>query len=239
MPEVNCRNRTKTENRPLSFVSFVMRGSTLALLVLISLLSLVLIIFSVFGIYVLSVEHTPLEVLILSGALLVIIFVFGMIAFCEGLFAFFSKVIIDEDMITWVRPFRKKQAFPLEQLSFWGCVSYAPRSTMIYFCAENETKLIAYLQTHQKECQQIFGADRSNEMKNNNIGRLQLAVGTYIRRHLSGNKNLFILRYGNIQRMKTLANVIGRDAMITGPWLIKTASDWEQVNRTGDGLREP
>ena len=52
------------------------------------------------------------------------------------------------------------------------------------------------------------------------------------------DENLFILRYGSIQRVKSLVNAIGRDAMITGPWLLDTA-DWDQATRqkTGDGSR--
>ena len=210
---------------------FVMRGSTLSLLILNSLLSWILISFSLVGLYVFAGEHTPMEVFLIGGVLTSLILVFGIIMFCEELYAYFSKVIIDEEMITWVRPFRRKKAFPLEQLSFWGCVSYVPRSTMIYFCAEDAANLTTYLQTHQKECRRIFGVNRSNQMKNCNIGRLQLAVGTYIRQHLSGTKNLFILRYGNIQRTESLVKVIRKDAMITGPVLIDTASDWEKIIR--------
>ena len=210
---------------------FVMRGSTCSLVVLSSLLSWILISFSSIGLFILSVEDTPLGVFILCGVFLVMILVSGIIMFCKEMYSYFSKVIIDEEVIAWVRPFSKRREFPLVQLSFWGCVSFAPRSTMIYFCAEEETKLIAYLQTHQKECQHIFGVHRYNQMNNHDIGQLQLAVGTYIRQHLSGNKDLFILRYGNIQRVKSLVNVIRRDAMITGPWLLDTAFDWEQVIR--------
>ena len=212
----------------------VMRGSTLGLVVLARLLSGIFISFSSFGLYIFTTEDTPLSVFVLCGILLVLLLIFGINLFCKEIYSYFTKVIINEEVITWTRPFRKKRTLPLAQISFWGGVSYAPRSTMIYFCAEEETKLIAYLQTHQKECLHIFGADRYNQMNNQDIGRLQLAVGTYIRQHLSGNENLFILRYGSIQRVKSLVNAMGRDAMITGPWLLDTA-DWDQATRQKTG----
>lgn len=209
--------------------NFLMRGSTLSLLMLIGLLSLILISFSSFGLFALAATNTPMGVFMLCGTLLVTILGFGLTIFCEELFAYLSKVIIDEESITWIRPFRKRRVFPLKQLSCWGGVSYAPRSTMIFFCAENEDNLIDYLQKHQHECQKIFGVNRCEQMKNDHTGQLQLAAGTYIRHNLSGNRNLFILRYGNIQRIKSLVNVLRRNAMITGPWLIDTASDWNQA----------
>lgn len=210
---------------------YVIRGSTLILLTLISLLSLILISFSVVGLYVLADESTPAGVFIFCSVLLILIFVSGIAMFCKELFAYFSKVIIDEKTITWIRPFRKKCSFALTQLSFWGCVAYAPRSAMIYFCAEEAENLMTHLETHQKECYRIFGVDRCEQMKKCSIGRLQLAAGTYIRKHLSGTENLFVLRYGSVRRTKSIVHVLKRDAMITGPWLIDTASDWEQVIR--------
>ena len=210
---------------------FVIRGSTPILVILISLLSFVLISFSVVGLCVLVGESTPAGVFIPCSVLLILIFVVGIIMFCKELFAYFSKVIIDEKNIMWIRPFKKRCSFAVGQLSFWGCVSYAPRSTMIYFCAEDADNVMAYFKTHQKECYRIFGADRYEKMKNSSVGQLQLAVGTYIRKHLSGTENLFVLRYGSVQRTKSLVRIIQRDAMITGPWLIDTASDWQQVIR--------
>ena len=106
---------------------FVIRGSTPILVILISLLSFVLISFSVVGLCVLVGESTPAGVFIPCSVLLILIFVVGIIMFCKELFAYFSKVIIDEKNIMWIRPFKKKMLVCCGTTFFLGlCFICAP-----------------------------------------------------------------------------------------------------------------
>lgn len=210
---------------------FVMRGSTLGLVIMIGFFSAIFISFSLYGMYIFSIEDTPPALHILGDVLLFVLFAFGTAILYQEVFAYFHKITIDEETITWQKPFRKRKSFPLSQLSAWGCVSYAPRSTMIFFCTEDTSTLLSYLEAHRTECMRIFGTDRCKLLESTPAEHLQLAVGTYIRQHLSGTNNLLILRYGSVRRLKALVCFLKRDAMLTGPWLLDKSSGWDHVNR--------
>ena len=96
----------------------VMRGSTLGLVVLAGLLSGIFISFSSFGLYIFTTEDTPLSVFVLCGILLVLLLIFGINLFCKEIYSYFTKVIINEEVITWTRPFRKKERFPWHKFHF-------------------------------------------------------------------------------------------------------------------------
>jgi len=213
------------------------RGSSKGLLFLSSILACITISFSLFALYVFISDQVP-ETLRIPMIVFILFFFFvpGVMYLIMSVYSYFKKVCIYEDRIEFVRPFRKTRTITMSELSIWGCAAYVARSTIIFFCTTSQTDLLNYLDSHWKLCQRIFGSERIKQRKTDKDGVMQLAVGTYLFRCMFYSRSdVFILDYGTVPRVKMIANILQRDALVTGPGLIDRASLWGG----GDGLREP
>jgi len=209
--------------------SLCLRGNSIGMLVLNGILSTILVIFSASWFYLLKFEPMPVEVqIIVSIIVLCFLLVPCLSVLLDEVLAFYSKIHINGDRIVWSRPFCKPTVFMIHQISVWGGVSYAAKSTMLFFCTEEKQVILDYLHTKQEKCRRIFGEKIFDQLQNTPEGRLQLAVGTYLFGCMfHRNKKVFILRYGTPNRMQALVKALKKDALLTGPWLIQTGSSWE------------
>jgi hypothetical protein len=60
---------------------------------------------------------------------------------------------------------------------------------------------------------------------------LTLAVGTYLRKQFFTPKDVFVLECCTPRRLKQMVQAVKKDAIVTGPILLKTKDDWDGWGR--------
>ena len=208
----------------------VFRGNTKGMVFFSCLLYILLIGFSVWVFYIFSIGPIPVGVCIfISSLVTVFLLIPGILYLIESMFSYFKRVEVFENQLVLVYPFKKRKVIHTDELSCWGCVSYAPRSSLLFLCTADRDAILNYLDLHSSLCERIFGMHRISQLKQSDEGIWQLAVGTYLYKcSFCPQQDVFILNHGTTRRLKTLVNILKRDALITGPWLIDTISAWEE-----------
>ena len=128
-----------------------------------------------------------------------------------------------------VCPFRKRNTIPIDNISFWGCVAYAPRSSKFFFCTEDRQSIVNYLYSHWDLCKRIFGDNTIDLLKDSEEGLIRLAVGTYLfKRLFRPFHDTFLLDICTTHRLRILVNALKKDALMTGPLLVNidATSPW-------------
>lgn len=212
--------------------TFVMRGFSAGLFLLFFLLASVLIAFSLFACFVLQSDTIPTGVsLFVRLICCMFILLPGIKMLLDGIIAIYTKIEICEDKVKFVKPFFKSKILEINQITHFGCVAYAPRSCMLFFCTEDTPSLNKHLESHWDQCVKIFGTKRVNRLKGNEHGYLQLAVGTYLRNSLMGrNDKVFVLQYGSPKRLYQVVRALKRGALLTGPSLIDDEVAWKRYS---------
>ena len=211
----------------------IFRGNTKGMVAFSSMISIVLIGFSIYSFYVFTIEPMPIGVCIFITILIAaFLLIPGILYFLGSLYSYWKRIQIFEDKLVLICPFKKRKIIRMEELSFWGCVAYAPKSTMFFFCTSDQPMILQYLNAHWSLCERVFGKHRIHRLEHSDEGIIRLAVGTYLYRCLFYQRqDVFFLNYGTAERLKALVNLFKRDALITGPWLIDTASAWEVYSK--------
>lgn len=219
--------------------AITIRGNTKGSVLLSIILSAIVIGFSICGLRIFETEPVPAGVRILITILIAAgLFMPGIVYLTDNILAYLKKVSINEDRITFQYPLQKKKQVCVEDLTFWGCVAYVPRSTKIFFCTVDKGTIMDYLNTHWSACQRIYGKNKTEQFKCSDEGMLQLAVGTYLHRcFFFPRPGVFMLDYGSTNRLKFLVDALKADAFLAGPWLLTTKQAWEEYARldTGNG----
>ena len=205
------------------------RGIPMGILILSSYLSALIVGFSIVSIWIMASQPMPPGVKVFVYLLIVpFLFLPGILYLIETVVSYLKQVIVLQNKLVFIHPFRRKQEIPLEEITYWGCAAFAPRSTVLYFCTADSDTLSQHLKKNRKLCLRIFGEARVALLESSEEGMLRLAVGTYVYSHLHRHrKDIFILHYCTTGRLKMLVKELKRDALITGPWLIDTLSAWE------------
>jgi len=208
------------------------RGNTKQLLVLSFVLSLILISFSVYAVCSLVSEQMPIGVVVFLFVLCLLIFIFGLYWLLSSLYDYYTKIEIYENKLLIKYPFKKEKRIDVSQLTFWGCVAYVPRGSMLFFCTADRNTVLNYLKSHWKLCERIYGEKKTAALKQTDDGILHLAIGTYLYPCMyKHQQDVFILRYASVKQLRSAVNAMKRDAMLTGPWLLDTRAGWEQYSR--------
>lgn len=203
-----------------------MRGCPFALFLLSSSLAGIIIAYSVFALFYLHKVEIPVVVRIVYSLLIcVAILPLGVLMDLEALDSFFTKIVFHEDSMTVKRPFTRSLAIPLDSISVFGCISYSPRGTMLFFSTDSLAVMHIYLEQNWDRCTHIYGSNKTTEMKQSDEGLNHLAIGTYLHGYVfRKSKNVFVLRYGSMKRLEKVVSLFKRDAIITGPCLVNSLS---------------
>lgn len=194
------------------------RGCPLWLLVTSTLLSLLFVGFSVYA-FTLMFQSPVLRIPIQIAYL--ILFFAGIFLFVQSLVEYHTIIQICDEKVTIIHPFGKKITLSFNSITYWGCASRMARSSYLYFMSINERELLDYLHNHWKSCYRIFGRECVESAKCSDMGLLQLAIGTYIFNTPSSKRhNVYLAPLTSPQNLKAVVKVMGRDAIITGPWVM-------------------
>ena len=207
----------------------VVRGMPVWLLLFCSLFSIGFMCFSLFTYYLLAIEPGPLGVCIFVTVAATFFFLIpGFVFLMYCILIFLQKVTIYDNAIMWIKPLRKAKTIRANQLTFWGCVAYAPRSTRIFFCTLDKDTRMEELNAHWEKCVKLYGKDQIEQLRDREDGMLQLALGTYLYRFWNRhNDNILFLDYTSGHRLKSIVNALKRDALVIGPWSMKFPHSWE------------
>lgn len=209
------------------------RGCTKTLLVINTILSLIFICFAIIAGYVFITDETMPPVMRIIFLIVTPLFVFipGILVLFNGLFNFLKKIQVYEDKLILYSPFKKPRELPVEELSVWGCDAYLGWSTVLFICMADKNTLLSYLHTHRNRCEKIFGKDTVSRLMKTEDGMLTLAVGTYLRKQFFTPKDVFVLECCTPRRLKQMVQAVKKDAIVTGPILLKTKDDWDGWGR--------
>ena len=163
----------------------IIRGNTIGMLILGCVLSSSQICFSLYSYYIFAAYPSPPGVRIFVTLLITLcLLIPGFLYLLSSILSYFKKIIITEAKVVMVYPFRKIKVIHIDNISFWGCVSYAPRSSKFFFCTEDRQSIVNYLHSHWNLCKRIFGDKVIEQFKCSEEGMIQLAVGTYLYKYL-------------------------------------------------------
>lgn len=196
-----------------------MRGHPFALVFLCVVLAGIEIVFSIVSLYILMNLQTPVFVWVVCGvSILGFLMPLAILLLWTGVPPFFTKVMIQPPNVSFKKPFQGQVTVPIQDIAFFGCVSYTPRGFMLFFSSVSIPEMQEYLKGNWDVCIRIFGTDTVEELKKTEEGREHLAISTYLFRHSRHKDNrVVILKYGSRKRLETAVSMFKRDAVITGP----------------------
>lgn len=184
----------------------VIRSWPIALFLLFLVLSALLVVPLVMLFSWIVLSECYLDWLVLS-VMLVLSAIYAIpliILICHSIYHFTKGIAITADGITCFTLF-KKYVIRMERISAWGTITFTPRSTRIFLCADTRTRIHEFYEVHQADCQKIFGADKFKQLSQSEDGKWILELAIYL---FYKPSDVFFLDYSNQKRVRNLTDLL-------------------------------
>lgn len=126
-----------------------------------------------------------------------------------SVFHYKKKFTVSNNAVCVYIPLQLKKMVPFEDISSFGFVCFAPRSSRLYLCCAPKERIMQFYYTHQNECKRLFRNLDYERLCETDRGAWIMAVGIYV--YLK-QENTYFLEYGNKKRVTLLETTIGKSA---------------------------
>ena len=152
-----------------------------------------------------SFDHMTQEACMIAIMILILAFMPALALLVYIFYHHMKQAVVNPSGVLFKRPMQNNIMIPMERLTAFGIVHFAPRDTKLYFCDAAPETILAFFENHLEECARIFRNLPYRECCKTSEGQWQMAVGIYVYFKQEG---VYILKNGDETNLNMIEDLV-------------------------------